>query len=177
MMRQLLADGEPINRLFIFDSKAPGNAPHRPGGPAKQNKNFPHSGLRLRLRKLKRSIRQFARQKPKRRRAKETLHGYLLHACLRLNLPLSSRQKERYIVWHHRQAVQHYFPKPCPGNITLIHTSKNAAKKITGWENCISGKLTALPMEGLHADIFHAPRAEILANLVEQCLKTLHPPE
>ena len=103
--------------------------------------------------------------RPRRWRAVRSIRYSLkyLFSTSRAKVPVAERRQ--YVMYHHRRIREAYRPDPYMGDILLLYTSAREKRALKGWEEGVSGRVTARCLPGKHTEIFDEP---YIAKLAEE---------
>jgi len=172
--RQLLAQGEEVRKLVIFDACLPGYEWRSP----LWKRIFLHLGniLTQGPAYLQQKLKGWSKQVKYQNQNQSRYRRYLEEAS-----NLSPTDKHLEIIGINDQAAREYALKPYPGQIILMRTEdKHRDNSIGqeyvshfGWGDLAEGGLEIHYVPGSHVSLFDEPHVEIMAAKLKDCLTTV----
>jgi thioesterase domain-containing protein len=194
MANQIVAAGETVGFLALFDTHGPGYPEYRPGTTRYHRKLYQfaqtlehHLGSlwmlegrdrwSYMLEKASKARRQFRRRglprlkSLSRQAIQRVAAGFSLRPKTPGSLPESLRRTESNIV----QAVRGYLPKKYPQKVTLFRATHQPygihADPYMGWDKVVTGEIEVHEVPGYHGDIVVEPRVRFLTDVLKECLE------
>jgi amino acid adenylation domain-containing protein len=174
--RQLIARGEEVEPLIVFDSTPPSTV-MKAGRPVSSKLSFSDGGgKRFDLAKL--SHYSWSSKVSKIvsglinyvNTAKRWIAYKLAHFFLNWGYTLPSKRRAGYINWNHQRVSNNYSPAPCSCDIVLFCTFSRKSRLPRAWEHFSLGEVITYHVAGDHKSIFYEPN---VANLSVQLCREL----
>lgn len=173
MSRQLLQQGEKVDKLILFDCNGPNSSKRLPFS----QRTIIHFNNLLERKHNYLIEKAVAWQRWLQQDSQYNFQKLSAKVLQNFNLPLSLRLQSIFIEDRNEQASKNHHPQFYPGKVTLMRTVGTLGgvglerDKYLGWKDLV-GQIDIYPVPGHHLSMFEEPHVRQLAEAVKSCLNS-----